>query len=185
MIRALSLLMLFVAIGGNAPEAGRDAGSDVRANYLITVTDDFVVDAYLNGKPIPDARRKLLVEKFGATAERIDVEVKKGDWLVFNVVNNRLRWKGQKYFAVAGCFSKEELGFVSSSADPSWSCCDDPADVADFIADPIFGAHRRTHAIDAEWKDGTPLMRSLAGDGWKGTPVWGEASNTWVKYVAR
>jgi hypothetical protein len=113
----------------------------------------------------------------------MNVEVKRGDWLVFNVVNNRLRWKGQKYFAVAGCIAKNEFGFVSSSSDPAWSCCDDPSDAEDFIADPTFGAHRQAHEVTDEWSDGTPLMRKLAGDAWKGTSVWGAARNTWIKVV--
>jgi hypothetical protein len=182
-MRAMALLFLLSGIGGSSRQGARPAAADARASYLVTVADDFVVDVYLNGEPVPDSRRQLLMERFGATAERIDVKVKKGDWLVFNVVNNRLRWKGQKYFAVAGCFAKGEFGFVSSVEDGAWSCCDDPADVADFIADPIFGAHRRVQKVGAEWGEGTPLMRSLAGDGWKGTPVWGGARNTWIKVL--
>jgi hypothetical protein len=51
---------------------------------------------------VPDSKRTLLVERFGTTAEWIDVDVKRGDWLVFNVVNNRMRWGGCSYVAVAG-----------------------------------------------------------------------------------
>src|SRR6476646_5439873 len=70
----------------------------LRARYLITVADDFLVDVYRNGRAVPDAKRTLLDERFGATVERLDVEVRKGDWLVFNVVNNRMRWGGASYF---------------------------------------------------------------------------------------
>src|SRR4051794_10636228 len=75
---------------------------EVIADRLFTVVDDFIVDVYHNGVKVPDARRTLLVELFGATAERLDVDVKQGDWPVFNVVNNRMRWGGCSYFAVTG-----------------------------------------------------------------------------------
>ena len=45
---------------------------------LFTVADDFVVDVYHNGVKVPDAKRTLLHEVFGATAERIDIEVRRG-----------------------------------------------------------------------------------------------------------
>src|SRR5262245_35721040 len=99
MIRATALLLVLSLVAGGSPPLESPAATEARANYLITVTDDFVVDVYLNGKPIADAQRQLLDERFGATAEQMNVAVKKGDWLVFNVVNNRLRWNGAKYFA--------------------------------------------------------------------------------------
>src|SRR5712671_6843774 len=94
-------------------EAVPKGAPEVRCNYLITVADDFVVDVYHNGKPVPETKRELLVERFGATAEKVKVSVRSGDWLVFHVVQNRLRWGGSKYFAVAGCFAANEFGFVS------------------------------------------------------------------------
>jgi hypothetical protein len=68
--------------------------ADPLATHLITVTDDFVVEAYKNGVRIQDGQRKLLDEIHGATVERINVEVRPGDWLVFHLVNNHLRWGG-------------------------------------------------------------------------------------------
>ena len=153
----------------------------VRAKYLISVADDFVVDVYLNGKVIPDASRHLLDDRFGATAERIDVTIRQGDWLVFNVVNNRLRWDGARYFGVAGCIAKDEFSFVSDPAGRNWSACDEPTDVPDFISDSIFGAHRRALPVDHEWQDGTPLMKRYAGSSWNGKALWGESRNTWIK----
>jgi hypothetical protein len=183
MIRPAGLVVAWSFLCGGAPQDAGGGRSELRARYVITVADDFVVDVYLDGKLVPDARRHLLREQFGATAERLDVDVRKGDWLVFNVVNNRLRWNGRRYFAAAGCLSKGEFGFVSSLADSAWSRCDDPSDVGDFIADPIFGAHRPVEKIDAEWQDGTPLMKSFAGASWSGSPVWGASRNTWIKVV--
>jgi hypothetical protein len=40
--------------------------------HLITVTDDFIVDAWVNGRRIDDTSRQLLAEIFGATVERIE-----------------------------------------------------------------------------------------------------------------
>ena len=67
------------------------ADARVRAHQVITVTDDFVVDVYHNGVRVPDPKRKLLLDRFGATVESSRLEVLRGDWLVFHVVNNRLR----------------------------------------------------------------------------------------------
>jgi hypothetical protein len=72
----------------NAPERA------VAANYIITESDDFIVDIYHNGEVVPDSRRHMLSETFGATGERIDIQVHRGDWLVFHVVNDRFRWGG-------------------------------------------------------------------------------------------
>src|SRR5438067_12701216 len=66
----------------------------IRAAYLITVADDFIVDVLHNGRAVPDSKRQMIKERYGATADRINIEVRKGVWLVFNVVNNRLRWGG-------------------------------------------------------------------------------------------
>src|SRR3954464_3923074 len=74
------------------PEVDSKKTPEVRCKYLITVADDFVVEVYHNGKPVPDTERELLVERFGATAEKVQVAIRTGDWLVFHVVQNRLRW---------------------------------------------------------------------------------------------
>lgn len=155
----------------------------LRANYLITVADDFIVDIYLNGKPVADSQRTLLEERFGATVERIDAPVHRGDCLVFNVVNNRLRWGGCRYFAVAGCFAANEFGFVSDRASRQWSTCDRPSDVRRFIAQKSYLNRRAGQLVDHPWSDGDALMRANAGTNWSGTPIWGSARNTWVKVV--
>jgi hypothetical protein len=85
----------------------------LRAKYLVTVTDDFIVDVYRNGQKIENPARILLEERFGATVERIEVPVYSGDWMVFHVVNNRLRWGGCSYFAAAGLLRPGHYGFTS------------------------------------------------------------------------
>ena len=162
------------------------AGSEDRtlqAKYLVTVTDDFIVDVYHNGRYVPDSKRALVLERFGATAERIDVEVRDGDWLVFNVVNNRLRWGGASYFAVAGCFATNEFGFVSRLDTSDWSACDDPSRVDRFISERKYLQHRRAHGITRPWHEGTKFMRQHAGSDWDGTPLWGTKRNTWIKVL--
>src|SRR4051812_2982701 len=112
-ILAAGLFSLLRPVESSALETAVAAEREdaVKANYLITVADDFVVEIYKNGQRVPDAQRTLILERFGATAERVSVAVRAGDWLVFHVVHDRLRWNGSKYFAVAGCFGENEFGF--------------------------------------------------------------------------
>jgi hypothetical protein len=159
------------------------ATKPTRCKYLITVTDDMVVDVYHNGRPVPDSKRTLLREIYGATVERMDVEVKKGDWLVFNVANNRLRWGGAYYFAVAGCFGTNEYGFVSSLDTGQWSACDTPRDADRFIAQKTYLRHQAAKPITQMWAEGTNFMKEYAGDNWSGTPLWGSSRCTWIKVI--
>ncbi len=161
----------------------RKESSDLRAKYLITAADDFIVDVYLNGRCVPASKREMLNEIFGATVERINVEVKRGDWIVFNVVNNRLRWGGVSYFGVAGCFAPNEFGFVSDVNNGLWAACDSPKDAENFIAWREALMHRPAQLISLPWARGDELMHSAAGDKWNGTSVWGTSRNTWVKVL--
>src|SRR5580658_8860309 len=103
-----TLFRLFLMAGLLALASDRASASpehptkNIRANYVVTVSNDFVVDVYQNGVRVPDNRRQLVNEIFGATAERINIQVQKGDWLVFNVVNDRMRWNGARSFMAAG-----------------------------------------------------------------------------------
>jgi|SRR5579883_106324 len=184
MIALLTLFLLSLAQTPQpAPQAPAPPTALLRARYLITVTDDFIVEVYLNGKAIPNAKRTMLEERFGATVERIDVPVRKGDWLVFNVVNNRLRWGGAYYFAVAGCFARDEFGFVSQRETGDWSACDTPDDVEQFITDRAYFEDHPAQEVTRPWGDGAGLMRQFAGNAWNGEPLWGNARNTWIKVL--
>lgn len=149
----------------------------------ITATDDFIVDVYHNGVKLPDDRRELLEEIHGATVERITVDVRPGDWLVFNVVSNRLRWDGAAYFGASG---RGDDGKVITTEPETgrWSCCDDLGEVAAFIADRDHRADHRALPVSKPWSGGDEAMTRHA-DGWTGKPVWGGSRNTWIKYVAR
>ena len=181
-------LFTLLAIALHAPIPARDGAPPanvkaLRANYLITAADDFIVDVYLNGKPIPDSKRTMLEERFGATVERIDAEVHSGDWIVFNVVNNRLRWGGTRYFGMAGCFAANEYGFISDRASRQWSACDNPRDATRFITQMSFLDRSAVQIIDNPWPVGDELMRQYAGSNWSGSPVWGKSRNTWIKVI--
>ena len=180
---AIFTLLALTMQPAGAPAVDAAQSQPLRARYLITTADDFVVDMYLNGQPIPDAKRSLLEERYGATVERVDVEVHRGDWLVFNVVNNRLRWGGTRYFGLAGCFALNEFGFVSDRASCQWSACDNPRDAGRFIARKSFMDRAPVQIVDNPWTDGDALMRQHAGANWSGSPVWGKSRSTWIKVV--
>ncbi len=156
---------------------------DGQCAYLITVTNDFVVAAYKNGELIPDSSRELLLDRFGATAERINVPVARGDWLVFNVAHNPIRWGGSKYFAVAGCQAPNHFGFVSDVNSGHWSVCDDPAQVAAFIRQRNPGTKSPALPIANPWGEGDQYIREFAGPDFPGTPIWGSAPSTWIKFA--
>ena len=153
------------------------------ADRLYAVTDDFIVDLYHNGRKVADARRELIEEVYGATAEKIELELRPGDWLVFNVVNNRMRWGGASYFAVAAR-GPQGFAFTTEAESGRWSFCDDLASVPEFIKDPLYGDANRARLIDVPWAAGDEMMNRHA-DGWNGKPVWGASRNTWIKYCVR
>lgn len=154
------------------------------ATHIITVADDFVVEVYKNGVRIPGTHRTLLDEIHGATVERMRLEVRPGDWLVFHVVNNQRRWGGVKYFAVAGLLGDNDFGFVSDPGSDAWSVCDDLAQVRDFIRQRDAGTNARPGAIAKPWQEGDDHMRKHAGAGFPGKPLWGSGASTWIKFVA-
>ncbi len=181
----LSSLFALLPRPSSPAQPAPESAYPIRANYLITVADDFVVEVYHNGKAVPESKRTLLLERFGATVERMNIEVHKGDWLVFNVVNDRLRWGGASYFAVAGCLEQNSFGFVSSLDTGDWSACDTPSDVDRFISEKTYYRHHPAQKIGQPWAEGMNYMRGYAGAGWEGTPLWGTTKNTWIKVIVQ
>jgi serine/threonine protein kinase len=157
----------------------------LRARYLVTVTDDFVVDLYHNGLKVPDSERYELQQVYGATAEKVQLEVRKGDWLVFNVVNNRFRWQGSYYFAAAGMLGENRFGFVTDLSSGDWSVCDDPGQAPQFIAVRNFLRANKPAPVSRPWQEGPKLMRKFAGPDWQGEPLWGTNRNTWIKIIVK
>jgi hypothetical protein len=154
------------------------------ATSVQIVADDFACDIYHNGKLIPAENRKLQAEVFGAQVETITVDLKPGDWLVFNVVNNRLRWGGAYYFAAAGINDSGGLDFVSDLRSGNWSACDDLKEVAKFIADRDHLTDNKAQAVKRPWDQGDQRI-SKANPEWNGQAIWGDPASrsTWLKYV--
>jgi hypothetical protein len=151
--------------------------------HLVTVADDFVVDVYHNGVKVRENKRQLLEEHHGATAEKIVISVHPGDWLVFHVVNNRLRWQGRRYFAAAG-MADGEVRFASDPGSPHWSACDDPEQAKLFIRQRGYGTAVRAQPITKLWEEGNRYMKKHAGEAFGGKPLWGRGPSTWIKYVS-
>lgn len=159
------------------------SGPGTVADSLTVVAKDFVLDVYRNGKRVPDSQRELLLDRFGATAERVHVKVKEGDWLVFHVAHNRLRHQGTKYFAVAGQRGEDAFALISDPESLQWSSCDDPEQAAEFIRHRDYGTENRARSIERPWEEGLKFMNQYAGEGFPGAPLWGEGPSTWVKVV--
>ena len=152
------------------------------ATDLFIGADDFVVDVFHNGHRVPDEARKMNSEVYGAIGERTTVTVREGDWLVFNVANNRLRWSGAYYFGVAGVTEDGSVAFVSEESD-RWSVCEDPGQVPRFIADPKFLAGNAVQRIEKPWSGGDKMIKSKV-KGWSGYAIWGSPTNRniWLKF---
>ena len=176
--------------GGGSTRSSAAAPVPAMANAIYAVIDDFMVDVYHNGEKVPDAQRQVVNEVFGATSEKVNVTVREGDWLVFNVVNNRLRWNGAYYFGAAGVRDDNTIGFVSELESGRWSACDNPADVPKFIAQRDYLADRRAQSITKPWAHGDNIVKELTkgwqteGVGWQGQGIWGTNRNTWIKFRA-
>lgn len=182
---AIAATSLYVGaqLGRSASAADTAASSAIVANAVYAVVDDFIVDVYHNGQKVADAQRRVVSDVFGATSERIDVAVREGDWLVFNVVNNRLRWNGSYYFGAAGVKEDTTIGFVSELDSGRWSACDSPGDVPKFIAQRDYLAANRAQAVAKPWVHGENIIKDFAKE-WQGQPLWGTNRNTWIKFRA-
>ena len=166
-----------------APAMDKKPASDLRAKWMTVVAKDFVIEVYHNGRRIQDSDRKMLLDRYGSTAERINAEVKAGDWLVFHVAHNRLRHRGSKFFAVAGSLDQERFGFVSSLKSEAWSVCDDPGGSREFIRHRDEGTEARAMPIQRPWEEGMKFMKRYTGKDFKGDALWGAAPSTWIKFV--
>lgn len=171
---------------------GADAGviaaadkSKVACKFLYLCADDFVVEVYVNGKPVGDEKRKLIHERFGATVERIEVELHPSDWIVFNVVNDRLRWNGSKYFAAAGMMEEGKPAFWTEATSGNWSFCEAPANADQFISQREHLAGQHVELIRTQkWGLGDGIIQNLTKN-WRGQAIWstGPARSIWIKYV--
>jgi hypothetical protein len=162
-----------IEINPNAPLIATD---------LYIGADDFVVDVFQNGHRVPDSARAMSAEVFGAIGEHTKINVRAGDWLVFNVANNRLRWAGVYYFGAAGVREDGSIAFVSEES-PQWSVCEDPGLVPRFITEPDFLATNRAQRIAKPWAGGDGMITAKVQN-WNGYAIWGSPTNRniWLKY---
>jgi hypothetical protein len=166
-----------------AAAPGDDKGGPF-ATSIQLIADDFACDIYHNGKLIPADHRKLQAEIFGAQGELVTVDLKPGDWIVFNVVNNRLRWGGAYYFAAAGINQAGSLAFVSELRSGNWSACDDLKEIARFVSERDYLKDHKAQAVQNPWDKQDQRIRKGNPD-WNGQPIWGDPASrsTWLKYV--
>jgi len=175
-----------LAAGRNMPltetNSQQPAAGEILATRLFIGADDFVVDVFLNGQRVPDTARQMTTEVYGAIGERTDITVRERDWVVFNVVNNRLRWGGAYYFGVAGVNDDGWVG-INSEENEQWSVCEDPGLAPRFIAEPDFLATNYAQRIAEPWNGGDAMIRK----NWAGEPIWGSPTNRniWIKFSAK
>jgi hypothetical protein len=166
------------------PAAPAGGLAPVVATAIEVVADDFVADIHHNGKPVPAESRTLQAEIFGAQVERVALTLKPGDWVVFNVVNNRLRWGGAYYFAAAAVDVDGLVVFASQTTGGEWSACDDVAQAARFISERDHLRDRKAQRVKKEWDRGDREMHRVCPD-FTGEGVWGnpDSRSTWIKFI--
>ena len=78
----ISLALAFFVFAGEDPARQVAVStSHQRAKHLITVTDDFIVDVYHNGVRVADSKRRMRLERFGATVEQINIALGLLGWI--------------------------------------------------------------------------------------------------------
>jgi len=158
----------------------------VIAHKIGIAANDFVVDVWHNGKLVPDKQRNMVADRFGAATEEITLDLREGDWLVFNPVNNRLRWNGAKFFGVAGMTTNKTVAFVSTAKDGRWTYMEDKNRLTqfinerDYVGNPVFKIEK-----NQAWSEGPGYMNFVMNTNWTGEPVWGQSRNTYIKFVAK
>ena len=180
-IHALSTGVLAGGAVAASDPPGVSAGK-LRAKWIAWCADDFVVDLWHNGRVVPVAQRSLIHEIYGATVERAEVALKAGDWLVFHVVHNRMRWNGCKFFGMVGMAAENEASLVSTNG-KEWSAADFAMDAFRFIRERDYLKDKPAKLIPLEslWDQGYSRLHELCGGKWHGTPIWGEAASCWLK----
>jgi hypothetical protein len=167
-----------------ADVAAKPKGGGGAVALVHLVADDFVAEIYHNGKAVPAERRKLQGEIFGAQHEAVSIAPKPGDWIVFQVVNNKLRWNGAYYFAAAGVNESGDVLFVSETKSGNWSACDDLKEVARFVAERDHLKDHKAQVVQRPWDRGNQII-SKAAPAWNGEAIWGDPASrsTWIKFV--
>jgi hypothetical protein len=158
------------------------ASEAVVATSVLFAADDFVINVYHNGQAVPDSAFKLEREIFGATVMRVQIDVQRGDWLVFEVVNDRFRWKGSCGFAAAGLTADGEVAFATDTQGGQWSACDSSDRASRFISEAGYLSNNGPSIPTNPWARANDEMSSRCD--WSGKIIWGagDTPHVWIKY---
>jgi hypothetical protein len=150
------------------------------ADSLYWAACDFVINVWHNGDPVNWKNRKLEAEVFGRTAERLPIDLREGDWVVFQLANNIVRGKGGRLF-IAGALLNDKPVIETSASSP-WFFEDNPGKAGDFMASYDSGREQNAVSIptDEAWGDGVKLYKR-AFPQTKAEPIWGNQPVTWIK----
>lgn len=161
------------------PQTSQALGRQI-ISKVAWMADDFVVELYHNGRLVPLDVRTLEEEIFGATRESCRLAVKEGDWLVFHVVNNRMRWGGARLFVAALLHNDEPI--LVTQLDEKWSYCEKLENITTFIGvrDEGFGEPIKQIPAEKVW-DGIGKWQSQPSGGYGAVPIWGQGPSTWIK----
>jgi hypothetical protein len=181
----VSILIALVAVcftlGAPTP-ASAGASDAVVATSVLIAADDFVINVYHNGQPVSDSQFKLEGDIFGATVMRVQMDVRSGDWIVFEVANDRFRWNGSCGFAAAGLAPGGKVAFVSDTEGGHWSACDSSDKASHFISDADYLSDAGAAVPANPWMRANDEMKSRCR--WNGKIIWGasDARHVWIKY---
>lgn len=145
------------------------------------VACDFVANVWHNGKRVPPNQRVMEEEIHGRTIERDRVEIREGDWLVFQLVNNPLRENGVKLFMLA--VLKDGRPVLASENSEFWTSVSDPSIAEDFVQSyqSAHGSSVQELQREERWEDGYQrFRRAFRFPGAK--PIWGQDEPVvWIK----
>ena len=184
--RSAVKLILFIAclcVWGVLRPATAMADELVASNVVVAA-DDFVINVYHNGQIVPDTHFKLENEIYGATVMRIRMDIHPGDWIVFEVANDRFRWDGNCAFAAAGLKDNGQTAFASDTDSGHWSACDSTDKASHFISDAAYGADSGVVVPRRPWTRAADEVRKLCPD-WQGKIIWcdSDARHIWIKFA--
>ncbi len=160
-----------------APEP-LDTRGDYIAKYVEFAAESFVTEIWLNGLRVPDAARKRVATRDGVAYDRLELEIREGDWLVFQVANDRAR--GEGFLAAWGLDNDGKTVFQSSATD-GWFVCEEPGRAHAFVASKDGkGAYPATPSSTAKLMSISkePKEHRLGGE-----PLRARSGTTWIKCV--
>jgi outer membrane protein assembly factor BamB len=162
--------------------AERAAPRPLVATDLTIVAADFVVDLWVSGRKVPVDHRHALGSKSGPGSERVALDVRKGDWLAFQVAASPLRRGGSGYFGLVAMDAAGHEVFRSECGS-EWSACDDPGSAPAFIAERGSGAEQAAVSPAVPWASAAALWQRILKRDFTGEPLWGSSASPWLKWA--